>query len=169
MTSSLWDRLQARRLPEEPVAIPVDPVAHRAAERQVEVDTRTLQLALAQGVDDLTIFRERLAAAQAALDALPVETFQLRCLPPEQWEELISEHPPTEAQRKQGWQWDTETFRPALLAASVMVPEGEKGLTELDWRQLAAHGLLAAGELELIYGTAVALNSRQPQVSTGKG
>ena len=58
---------------------------------------------------------------------------------------------------------------PALLAECVAAPEGEKALTEMDWRQAAVEGQLTAGELDLLFATAVNLNARQPDVSVGKG
>lgn len=165
----LRDRLRARSLPTGQAAIAVDPVAYRAAEHELEVETRTLQLAQVRDVEDLAIYQDRVDAAQAVLDALPVEVIRLRCLPVAEWEALVGEHPPTGEQRAQGWQWNTTTFRPALLAASVVAADGEPALTEMDWAQVALEGQVAVGELDLIFGTAVQLNARQPQVSTGKG
>lgn len=166
---SLTDWLEARRLPEGEVALPTDPAAWAAAERQVEIDTRTLQAAQARDVQDLTLYRERVASAQAALDAVATRTIRLRCLPPAEWEQLVADCPPTAEQRKDGWQWDVEDFRPLVLARCVIAPDGEQAPTELDWRQVAARGRLAVGELDLLFVTAVQLNTRAPQVATGKG
>jgi hypothetical protein len=169
VTDGLRSWLRARQLPTAEVPIPVDPVAHAAAERAVEVDRRTLQLAQAQEVDDLSIFRERLQAAQQHLDGLAVMVIRLRCLPPEDWEALVDVHPPTDEQRAAGWQWNVSTFRPALLAASVIADDDDRPLTEADWLAVAAEGQMRAGELDRVFAAAVNLNARAPEVSTGKG
>lgn len=166
---TLRDRLRARQLPTAEARISADPVAYRAAEQYLEACTRTLQLVQVRGDVDLAPYRRAVEQAQAALDAQPVEVFTLKCLAPAEWEALVDVHPPTDEQRKQGWSWNVATFRPALLAECVAAPEGEKALTEMDWRQLAEEGQLAAGELDLLFATAVQLNARQPDVSVGKG
>lgn len=167
--STIRDRLRARRLPEEVVALPADPIAWAAAERQLEIAQRVLVRAKADGAVQLDTVTGAVVAAEAALDALAREVFTVRCLPAEQWEELVEDHQPTEEQRKQGWQWNIDSFRPAVLGAAVSTPDGEPDLTELDWRQLARDGNLASGELDLLFVTVVNLNTRAPQVSTGKG
>lgn len=168
---SLREQLLARQLPTADVAIPADPVGYAAAERAVEVSLRALQDATVRQLPDqaLVSFREHHAAAAAHLAAQPAVVFHLRCLPVSDWEALVDAHPPTEEQRARGWMWSTPGFRPALLAACVAPPEGERGLTEADWRELACGGQIAQGELDLLFVTAVNLNARHPQVSTGKG
>lgn len=166
---TLLDRLRARKLPEQQVALPSDPVAYAAAERQVEIEERMVLRAKGDDRLDPETVAAALAAARAALAAQPIEVFTVRCLPANEWEMLVAEHPPTAEQRSQGWQWDVETFRPALLAATVSTAEGENDLDVLDWQQLARDGNIAIGELDLLFVAAVQLNTRQPQVSTGKG
>ena len=121
--------------------------------------------------------RERLRARQLPTKPVrlldpsggPDELFELRALPPDEWEILVDEHPPTEEQRARGDSWNVLTFRPALLAACVLTPDGEEPLTAEDWAELAAGRGMAAGELNLLYGTALDLNDRTPRDDVGKG
>lgn len=165
----LLDRLRARKLAQEEVVLPADPVGYASAERAVERAERAVLQGQAAGRTDLGPEIAALADARAVLTDQPVEVFTVRCLAAERYEELVEDHPPTDPQRKQGWLWNVDSFRPALLAAAVSTAEGEPDLAELDWRQLARDGNLAVGELDLLFYTAVQLNTRQPQVSTGKG
>jgi len=164
----LRDWLRARELPTSEVPIPVNPVAYAVAEREADRATHALRVAETAGVD-LAPYRERVAAAQAALAGQPVRVLALRCLPVTEWEALVDAHPPTDEQRTLGWQWDVAGFRPALLAATVIVPDGTRGLTEVDWRQVADEGQLAVGELGMLFAAAIDLNSRAPSASVGKG
>lgn len=98
-----------------------------------------------------------------------VERFELRAIPPQEWEALVGLHPPTEAQQKAGDLWNVATFRPALLAVTVAAPEGEDPLSEADWADAAAQGWMTIGELNTLLGVAISLNDRSPLVSVGKG
>jgi len=166
---SLRDLFQDRQLPRETVALPTDPAGWADAERRVEAAVRVLQAAASRMVPDLGPYQAAVDEAQAALAAQPTFEVELKCLPPTVWDELVEEHPPTDEQRRQGWQWNVPTFRPALLAACVVVAEGERGMSEAEWAALADAGRATYGELDLLFATAVNVNARQPQVSTGKG
>lgn len=166
---SLRDRLRSRSLPTTTVAIVADRAAFDAAEREYDDAARALAAEQARGSFDLDAERARVAAAQTALDALQAEVFTLRALPPAEWEALIEAHPPTPEQLERGAQWNPSAFRAALLAASVVVPDGEAAPSEQDWLDYAAAGQLSAGELNTLFDAAIALNGRAPQVSTGKG
>lgn len=164
MTESLWDVLQGRQLPTAQVPIPRDPAAHAAAEGEVEAATRELQVARSRGVEDMAPYVAAVEAAQQALDSQVAIVFTARCIPPGEWEELAAAHPPTAEQRKQGWQWNVSTFRAALLEVAV-----EPAMSEHQWHAVAETGKVGLGELDLLFGTVVQLNNRQPQVNTGKG
>lgn len=169
MAETTREWLRARRLPTADTPLPADPVAYAAAERYLEACARTLELAQVRQVDDLQPYRDAVSAAQAALIAQPVKVFVLRCLAPEMWDELVTANPPTAEQRTLGWQWNVAEFRPAVLAACVVPPEGEESLGVRGWVEVAEEGQLAPGELDLLFINAVNLNARQPQVSVGKG
>jgi hypothetical protein len=164
VSENVWDLLQGRQLPTQDVPIPRDPAAHAAAERAVEVATRALQLAHSRGVADLAPLAADVEAAQKVLDDQPAIVFTARCIPPGEWEELAAAHPPTAEQRKQGWQWNVTTFRAALLEAAV-----EPKMSEHQWHAVAETGRVGLGELDMLFATVVNLNTRQPQVNTGKG
>lgn len=165
----LADRLRSRKLPTEVVRLPIDPAEYAAAERELEAATLELEEARARGSVDLTELRARVDSARARLDACDCEEVTLRALPPAEWETLVNLHPPTEAQRAAGAQWNVATLRPALLAASVVPAEGDEPLTEADWEQLSKESVLAAGELTALFNAAVALNARAPSSDVGKG
>lgn len=121
--------------------------------------------------------RERLQARQlptakvslaGATEGAEPAVLELRALPPDEWEALVELHPPSDEQRKQGLPWNVATFRHALLACSVVTAPGE-GLSEEDWRQATKLGWVTIGELLYLYDTALELNDRSPQASTGKG
>jgi hypothetical protein len=159
----LRDRLRARQLPTTTVILAGDRGAYAAAERELEAANRALLDEQARGSYDLAAERARVEVAQSALDELPVEKVVLRALPPSDWEALVEAHPPPES--RPGAVWNVATFRAALLAASVVLPEGED---PPDWDELTRDGHLTAGELNMLFDAAISLNARAPQVSTGK-
>ena len=165
------DRLRARpsKLPTAECPLPADPAAYAAAEQAV-----ALLEAFRKGVDpgddeQLQRAQSRLDAARQALADLDVEVYRFRCLEPKRWEELVDAHPPTDEQRRGGWQWDVATFRPALLAACDIPPDGEDALDARAWVEVAEEGQMTPGELEKLFATAVQLNARAPSPSLGKG
>lgn len=160
--STQRERLRARSLPTRQVHLPRDPVEHAAA----VVELQAALIAAKAGGPEA---RDRVTEAAAAVDSVDVETFVLRCLPPPEWEALKALHPPTPAQQAQGLEWDAATFRPALLAACVVPPEGETAYSESDWVEFARDGRVSVGEQDLLVATAVLLNTRAVQVATGKG
>lgn len=99
----------------------------------------------------------------------PDEEITLRALPAAEWEALIGLHPPSPLEVERGAAWDVATFRPALLAAAVVSPEGEEPLTAEDWAELIGTARMTAGEINLLFNTACMLNDRAPDVSVGKG
>lgn len=120
--------------------------------------------------------RDRLRARQlptqtvtlpAAGDGEP-EHIELRALPAAEWETLVALHPPSAEDQAKGAGWDVTTFRPALLAAAVQTGDGDEPLSEQDWAELIALGVMTSGEINLLFNTACVLNDRAPQVSLGK-
>lgn len=161
------DRLRARQLPTQSVSLPADPVAYAAAE---EALTAALLATRQQGRGAAAkAAQERVLAAKAALDEQHAETFVIRTLPAPEWEALRHMHPPTEEQAAKGWEWNTATLRPELLAATVVPPEGETAYTAEEWLEFARDGRVSSGEQDLLFMTAVALTRRAVQVATGKG
>jgi|GEM_PF-4153497 len=120
--------------------------------------------------------RDRLRARQlpsqivtlAAADNGAAEQIQLRALPAADWEALVQLHSPSEQDAARGAAWDVHTFRPALLAASVVTDAGEDPLSEQDWADLIAGHWMTAGEVNTLFNVACTLNDRTPDVSLGK-
>jgi hypothetical protein len=128
-----------------------------------------LEEARASGGRDTAALRARVTEAQETLDALPCLEVTVRTLPPPEWEALVELHPATEEQQSQGMTWNPVTFRPALLEACVVTPEGDEPLTADDWAQIVKAGELAAGEYNALCNVAVNLNLRSPASAVGKG
>jgi|SRR5690606_586446 len=166
---SLRERLLGRRVPPTPVALRTDfsPEADAAYDEH-EAALRALDDAQTRGVD-LDAARARVERAWAALDPFQVELL-LTPLPPAVYDELIGDHPPTDEQRAQGYQWNPDTFGPALLAACVgrELPPEER-MSEDDWREFARSGAAGHGEYVVLVNTALAVNDRTVSVHVGKG
>jgi hypothetical protein len=165
---SLREQLRGRAQPTEVVRLPTDPGAYARHERALTAAQWALDEARASGGLDTAGLRARVADAQAALDSVPCVEVTLRTLPPPEWEALVELHPATEEQQARGMQWNPTTFRPALLAACVVTPEGEDPLSAEDWTQLVKDGELSPGEFNALAGAAVQLNLRSPMSAVGK-
>jgi hypothetical protein len=161
---SLRERLRARQPPTVTVVLAGDRAAYEAAERELNEAQRALLGEQGRGSFDVAAERARVEVAQSVLDELPVERVMLRALSPSDWEALVEAHPPPDP--KSGAAWNVATFRSALLAASVVVPDGEE---PPDWDELTREGHLTAAELNTLFDAAIGLNARAPLVSTGKG
>lgn len=95
----------------------------------------------------------------------PVQQVTVRQLPPDVWEGLVAEHPPSEEGAKVGEAWDPLTFRPALIAASIVDDDGAAVFSAEDIIEAAALGWLTIGQLLTLWDTACALNDRTPAVA----
>ena len=121
--------------------------------------------------------RDRLRARQLPTQTVTLpsgddgddEQITLRALPAPEWEALVALHPASAEDQAKGAGWDVTTFRPALLAAAVVTAEGDEPLSEQDWAELIALGVMTAGEVNLLFNTACVLNDRAPDLSLGKG
>lgn len=162
------DRLLGRRIPPVPVTLRADfSPESDAAYAAVESATQALQIAEASG-GDTTAARERLEAAQAALEPF-AELLHAVTLAPDVYDDLVDAHPPTDEQRAKGHIWDPETFVPALLAACLQ-QDGEPVMSAEDWDEWShTPGAAASGELATLFGLCLALNDRAPAVRVGKG
>jgi hypothetical protein len=164
------ERMLGRRIPPTPVAIRVDfgPDAD-AAFAAHEAASRDLETAGSRGAD-LDAARARVAATKADLDPFQ-EVLYVSALPPSVYDELIGEHPPTDEQRTRNYQWNPETFAPALLAACIgqELPDEER-MSEKDWIDWASLGAASVnGEFVTLVNTCLAVNDRAINVNVGKG
>lgn len=164
------ERMLGRRIPPTPVAIRVDfgPDADAAYAAHEEA-LRDLQIAETRGAD-LTTARARVDETKAAL-ADYQEILHISALPPAVYDELIGEHPPTDEQRAKNYQWNPETFAPALLAACIGqdLPDEER-MSEKDWIDWTTLTAAAQnGEFVMLVNTCLEVNQRTIDVHVGKG
>ncbi|MFB7082151.1 hypothetical protein [Streptomyces sp. NPDC056308] len=154
-------RLRARRLPERTISFMDDPqlktAVTDAALGLAKARTAAASESIEQGVEEAG--REEwvqalpdVLAAGAALDqanaALEAATLRLtfRALPRPVWEQLVREHPPTEAQADVGHEYNVESFPAALISAcsveGMSVSEAQELLDT--WGEADAKALLMA-------------------------
>nr|MDT0660867.1 hypothetical protein [Micromonospora sp. DSM 115978] len=171
-----------RQRPSMPYRLLLDAAqAEEARQRLATAQARQRQVRLrATGLDGVDPAQDEtdreVEAAQAALDDC-YETLTLRALVPADLEELIGQHPPTEAQlaaaktaRAEARQraeepppwpsWNDDTFRPALLEATV---DGD--MTVADWAGFLARNV-STGEARDLWRSALQVN-QQPRQADG--
>lgn len=161
---SLEDAFASRKLPTQVVRLPVDADEYQRIARELAAAEWTLDEARSRGAVDTAAQRADVERLRAELDAAPAVEVKLTAIPPAEWEGLVAAHPPTPAELARGAQWDVPTFRPALLAVSV-VTDGPVP----DWERLAKEGRMTAGELQALFDSAVMLNVRGLSAAVGKG
>lgn len=166
--ADLREWFAGRELPTVVVPLPTDATAYASAEDAVAVAAQRLLDERAAGSADVEAEKHALAQARAALAAQPVRGILLRALPGREWETLVAAHPPDEDAAAKGYRWNVTTFRPALVAESMVPGEGMGKFTAAEVEQLLDTGKLTIGELYRLYDDAVTLNSRSPLVSVGK-
>lgn len=164
--SGFWERLQQRSLPTETLRFPADRSAWDAAHERLGRAAVAVQDSLRRGGPSAEQVAER-DAAQAAVDALVVDVWVVRALPPDQFEALRSEHPP-KPDAKHGEDFDPAGFYPLLLAECVT--GGGERFTPEQWQDLFTSGVgLTLGERNTLINTALTLNVGAPLVSEHVG
>lgn len=124
MTSldQLLDSVQPREVTET-VAVRGD-LIERIRRKQTE-------LAEALRVDEGSNLPDRAPALRRELDQLAEDQkadrveFRFRSLPGPEWKALLRAHPPTDADRAQGYDYDPEAFPPEAMAACCVAIGGE--------------------------------------------
>jgi hypothetical protein len=109
----------------------------------------------------LAPLEEAVRTAQAAVDAC-FEEITLHALPGAQFEALMAEHPPAEADVEKELVHNDETFLPALLAACC-----ENGWLEEDWVEEIAE--LSVGERSELREIVTHVNTRTWSQQIPKG
>jgi len=156
------DRLLGRRLPPTPVRIRIDYTTPG-----VNGLVAALASARAAADADTDEGQSRILAAEAAT-APYFEVLLVAGIPPDRYDELVSEHQPTDEARKAGHQWAT-SFVPALLAACIG-QDAVDPMSEKDWIEwMRIPGAAASGEITLLFQTCLDVNDRSPDVMVGKG
>ncbi|MEU3340405.1 hypothetical protein [Streptomyces sp. NPDC006668] len=136
------ERLRARKLPERTMSICDDEAAKtavtEAAMELARARAEALDECAKQGVgedvrDAFVAANPRVLAADAALSraqealAEATTTLTFRALPRPVWEQLLLDHPPTEAQADKGMEYNVDTF-PAALISACHIERDETGV-----------------------------------------
>lgn len=157
---SLKARLAARTLPTAEFRLRISDDSE--AREELGRARVALKVAERKGEDQKELTKLRAAVTKAEKTAAEhYETLQLKALRPADMEALIDAHP---ARKGQDEEWNTDTFRPALIAACV---EGD--MSAEDWVEFLTNGPVSLGEVRELYKAALAVNDRTPNEALGKG
>ncbi|MEW1658820.1 hypothetical protein [Streptomyces sp. NPDC093707] len=178
-------RLKARTLPERSLRVCDDDAAKKnatdAALELAKARTTARAGAAEQGIaeadrEEWMLARPDVVAAQLRLDdterALDNATIVLtfRALPRPAWEQLLRDHPPTEAQADQGMEYNVETY-PAALIAACHIERDESGGEVPGMSEQEAQELLDAwpdSEAKALFTCALLVNQTL-RADLGKG
>ncbi|UNO42162.1 hypothetical protein [Streptomyces sp. MST-110588] len=183
--SAKMARLKARQLPERSLRLCDDDEAKKnatdAALELAKARTVARGQSIEQGVseadrEEWTVSQPEVVAAQLRLDAAEqvledatiVLTF--RALPRPAWEQLLRDHPPTEAQADQGMEYNVETY-PAALIAACHIERDESGGEVPGMSEQEAQELLDAwpdSEAKALFTCALLVNQTL-RADLGKG
>ncbi|WJV48903.1 hypothetical protein [Streptomyces flavofungini] len=183
--SAKMSRLKARKLPERALRLCDDDEAKKnatdAALELAKARTTARSASVEQGVAEAE--REQWITAQAEVvaaqlqlddaehalaDATVVLTF--RALPRPAWEQLLRDHPPTEAQADQGMEYNIETY-PAALIAACHIERDDTGTEVAGMTEQEAQELLDAwpdSEAKALFTSALVVNQTL-RADLGKG
>lgn len=106
---------------------------------------------------------QRITAAREALAAC-YEPLKLTAMPAEDWDDLVTAHPPPDKLKDRAW-CDVGTFLPAALAVCAVTED----ITEADWVDHVKHGAMNPGEQHALLDDLVALHDRSPSPEIPKG
>lgn len=116
------ERLRGRTLAELPVRICDDEQLRERAQDAEAAEQRARFLAEAAPDDEVLAGRVREAAAECEAVRVELEAasivLRFRALSGPLLEELMSEHPPSDAQAEEGAAFNPDTFAPVLIAAA---------------------------------------------------
>lgn len=136
--------------------------ARRTATHQLRVeDDAAARAELAAALESGD--EERITAARQALSAC-YEALKLTAMPAEDWDDLVTAHPPPEKLKDRAW-CDVGTFLPAALAVCADTED----ITEADWADHVNKGAMNPGEARALLDDMVALHDRSPSPEIPKG
>ncbi|MEU2558437.1 hypothetical protein ABZ626_03680 [Streptomyces longispororuber] len=178
-------RLKARKLPERSLRVCDDDEAKKhateAALDMAKARTAARTESIEQGVPEadretwitgqpaVLAAQLRLDAAEQALEDVTV-VLTFRALPRPAWEQLLRDHPPTEAQADQGMEYNIETY-PAALIAACHIERDESGAEVAGMTEQEAQELLDAwpdSEAKALFTSALVVNQTL-RADLGKG
>ncbi|MFC1415429.1 hypothetical protein [Streptacidiphilus cavernicola] len=170
------ERLRNRKLPERPIRICDDEQAKAgvadAALLLAKARTAAIGELSEQGVPEdqhadwidahpkVVAASAQLARAESLLDEATI-TLTLRALPRPVWEELLTEHGPSEEQADKGMEYNPESFPAALISATSV-----DGMSQTEAQELL--DTWADAEAKSLFTAALLLNQRT-RIDLGKG
>lgn len=162
----LKDRFAARQRPQEtfPLRMDFGPDSE-SAEREFAGAAAELASARDRGLPDVGALTRRVEQARERRESF-YEFLTVQALPPDEFDDLIAAHPPTDEQRAKDSRvvWNHTTLVPALLAACV-----DSDMTAQDWAEVTSKGPVATGEVAALFNAAMRVNDRTPDPTVGKG
>ncbi|WTA20933.1 hypothetical protein OG365_24460 [Streptomyces sp. NBC_00853] len=178
-------RLRGRRLAERTLSICDDPTLKAAvteaalglARARTEAQAASIEQGITESArsewvaqrPEVLAAEGRLADAQQELDEA-TERLIFRALPRPAWEQLLREHPPTEAQADAGMEYNVETFPAALIAACHIERDAAgaevPSMTEADAQELLDSW--ADADAKALFTTALVVNQTL-RADLGKG
>ncbi|MFE7129332.1 hypothetical protein ACFVIM_00535 [Streptomyces sp. NPDC057638] len=183
--SAKMAKLRARRLAERTVRICDEPTLKASvteaalglAKARTQAQASSIDQAVpeeqredwVQSVPEVIAAEGRLADAQRQLDEATIQLI-FRALPRPAWEQLLRDHPPTEAQADSGMEYNVETF-PAALIAACHIERDETGTEVAGMTEVEAQELLdlwADSDAKALF-TAPLLVNQTPRTDLGKG
>ena len=90
---------------------------------------------------------------------------KLQALPSEIYDNLITQHPPTEKDKKEGAQWNPDTFAPALMKATFVEPALDLDSARRLWKAET----WSSGELVDLFNSCVRINLKGLNVPLSDG
>ncbi len=170
------ERLRSRKLPERPLRICDDEQAKAAVADAALLLAKARTAAIGelseQGVREdqhtdwidahpkVVAASAQLGFAEKRLDEATI-TLTLRALPRPVWEDLLTEHGPTEDQADKGMEYDPESFPAALISACSV-----DGMSPQEAQELL--DTWADAEAKSLFTAALLLNQRT-RIDLGKG
>jgi len=118
---------------------------------------------------------EQLLGKKSRCETIPIEIYdgdgpiklgiKLKALPSEEYDDLITQHPPTDKDKKEGAQWNPDTFAPALMARTFVEPV----LDLAGARKLWKAETWSSGELIDLFNSCVRINLKGLNVPLSAG
>lgn len=170
------DRLRKRKPAEAYVVIHDDAAMAAVTQAQADLAQARMQVrselvgkTAGVDVDELLAADPRVKKALKAVDAAAKAqkeaevVFRFRALPPDVYDNLRTQHPPTEEQEAAGQDKNPDTWVPAIVSACSIDP-----ITPEQVRGLIDDGVLNTGEVVSLINACREVNER-PLTTAGKG
>lgn len=119
------------------------------------------------GHADVTAARGAVARAEKQVDDTDV-VFHFRALPPEVYDQMQFQHPPTESQQKLGMAYNPDTYVPAVIAACSVDGITPEQVRDLITPDVDGNTALNQGDLSVMFAKCRQINE-VPRANLGKG